>query len=302
MRPALAAHPGKSQGPPPSKHGLEVHRPKRRARLRSPLQESPVPGDPLVRRRTGKSCRVKIFMPRVAAAPELGTTRRPLREAKRQPLTENCDVAVRGTACPMHGHVRARSRSTAQQTATTAVGLELGSDDGLDGTIGFDGNQSRPAGHRDYRFDQRRARGSGDRNATAGPVAAGCRFHAERSPDPGRPGVHRPTPDPCRARSPGARSRSRTTGSPRMSRQPQLLSAWRSARRSGNRLLRALGGRCAVPDRARPEDQADRCRVVLTASGVANASVQGLAARTRRWAGSKSNDAGSKPAASFSSA
>ena len=86
------------------------------------------------------------------------------------------------------------------------------------------------------------------RNATAGPVAAGCRFHAERSPDPGRPGVHRPTPDPCRARSPGARSRSRTTGSPRMSRQPQLLSAWRSARRSGNRLLRALGGRCAVPD------------------------------------------------------
>jgi hypothetical protein len=26
-----------------------------------------------------------------------------------------------------------------QQTATTAVGLELGSDDGLDGTIGFDG-------------------------------------------------------------------------------------------------------------------------------------------------------------------
>ena len=140
------------------------------------------------------------------------------------------------------------------------------------------------------------------RNATAGPVAAGCRFHAERSPDPGRPGVHRPTPDPCRARSPGARSRSRTTGSPRMSRQPQLLSAWRSARRSGNRLLRALGGRCAVLDRARPEDQADRCRVALTGSCVANASVQGLAARTRRWAGSKSNDAWSKPPVSFSSA
>jgi hypothetical protein len=141
MRPALAAHPGKSQGPPPSKHGLEVHRPKRRARLRSPLQESPVPGDPLVRRRTGKSCRVKIFMPRVAAAPELGATRRPLREAKRQPLTENCDVRPRDCV-PMHGHVGARSRSTAQQTATTAVGLELGSDDGLDGTIGFDGQRS----------------------------------------------------------------------------------------------------------------------------------------------------------------
>jgi len=34
----------------------------------------------------------------------------------------------------------------AQQTATTAVGLELGSDDGLDGTIGFDGMRSRDVG------------------------------------------------------------------------------------------------------------------------------------------------------------
>ena len=33
---------------------------------------------------------------------------------------------------PVHGGVRACSRSTAQQTATTAVGLELGSEDGLD--------------------------------------------------------------------------------------------------------------------------------------------------------------------------
>ena len=32
---------------------------------------------------------------RVAAAPELAATRRPLREAKRQPLTEDCDVRPR---------------------------------------------------------------------------------------------------------------------------------------------------------------------------------------------------------------
>ena len=75
---------------------------------------------------------------RVAAAPELAATRRPLREAKRQQLIEECDVRPRDCV-PMHGRVRAWSRSTAQQTATTAVGLQLGSDDGLDGTIGFDG-------------------------------------------------------------------------------------------------------------------------------------------------------------------
>jgi len=60
---------------------------------------------------------------------------------KRQPLIEDCDVRPRNCV-PMHGRVRACSRSTAQRTATTAVGLELGSDDGLDGTIGFDGEQS----------------------------------------------------------------------------------------------------------------------------------------------------------------
>jgi hypothetical protein len=38
----------------------------------------------------------------------------------------------------------------AHPTATTAVGLELGSDDGVDGTIGFDGEHSRVrAGQRD---------------------------------------------------------------------------------------------------------------------------------------------------------
>ena len=40
----------------------------------------------------------------------------------------------------------------AQQTATTTVALELGSDDGLDGTIGFDGNQSRDVDPIDDRF------------------------------------------------------------------------------------------------------------------------------------------------------
>jgi len=46
---------------------------------------------------------------------------------------------VRGTACLCTAASVPCSRSTAQQTATTAVGVELGSHDGLDGTIGFDG-------------------------------------------------------------------------------------------------------------------------------------------------------------------
>ena len=71
-----------------------------------------------------------LWSGRVAAAPELAATRRPLREAKRQPLIEDCDVRPRDRV-PMHVHVRACSRSTAQQTATTAVRLELGSEDGL---------------------------------------------------------------------------------------------------------------------------------------------------------------------------
>jgi hypothetical protein len=43
---------------------------------------------------------------RAAAAPELAATRRPLREAKRQPLIEDCDVRARDCV-PMHGRVRA---------------------------------------------------------------------------------------------------------------------------------------------------------------------------------------------------
>jgi hypothetical protein len=43
---------------------------------------------------------------------------------------------------PMDGHVRACSRSTAQKRVTTTVGLEPGSEEGLDGTIGFDGEHS----------------------------------------------------------------------------------------------------------------------------------------------------------------
>jgi hypothetical protein len=59
----------------------------------------------------------------------------------------------------MHGRVRAGSRSMAQQTATIAVRLELGSHDGLDGTIGFDGMRSRGVGHRNdcLFFSRRRA-------------------------------------------------------------------------------------------------------------------------------------------------
>ena len=71
---------------------------------------------------------------RAAAAHELAATRRPLREAKRQPLIEDYDVCPRDCV-PTHGRVRACSRSTAPQTATIAVGLELGSHDGFDGTM-----------------------------------------------------------------------------------------------------------------------------------------------------------------------
>jgi len=56
----------------------------------------------------------------------------------------------------MHGRVRACSKfDLAQQTAATAVGLELGSHDGLDGTIGFDGTRSRGVGHSDDSFSSR---------------------------------------------------------------------------------------------------------------------------------------------------
>ena len=62
-------------------------------------------------------------------------------QAKRLALIEDRDVRPRDCV-PVYGRVRACSRSTAQQTATTAVGLELGSEDGLNGTIGFDGERS----------------------------------------------------------------------------------------------------------------------------------------------------------------
>ena len=55
--------PGQVAGAATEKHGLEAHRPKRRARLRSPQQESPVPGDPLVRGRAGDSCRTDFHAP-----------------------------------------------------------------------------------------------------------------------------------------------------------------------------------------------------------------------------------------------
>ncbi len=95
-------------------------------------------------------------------------------QAKRLALIEDRNVRPRDCV-PVHGRVRACSRSTAQQTATTAVGLELGSEEGLDDTIGFDGERSRdPPSWR-------------DRYATARTVAAGCCLRAQRSSWPGRP-------------------------------------------------------------------------------------------------------------------
>jgi len=52
----------------------------------------------------------------------------------------------------MRARVRACWRLTAQQTATIAVGPELGSDDGRERTIGFDGEQSCAAAGRRDRF------------------------------------------------------------------------------------------------------------------------------------------------------
>ncbi len=113
--------------------------------------------------------------------------------------------------------VRARN-SMAQQTATTAVGLELGSEDRLDEAIGFDGERSRdPPSWR-------------DRNATPGPVVAACCLGAERSSDPGRREPAHRTCDPFRAQSPGGPpSRSRNTASSTRSSQPQPLDAWHCA-------------------------------------------------------------------------
>ena len=55
---ALAAHPGKSQGPPPKSTDSRSIVHKRPARLRSPQQEPPLLlGEPLLRRRAGDSCR-----------------------------------------------------------------------------------------------------------------------------------------------------------------------------------------------------------------------------------------------------
>jgi hypothetical protein len=105
-----------------------------------------------------RGCAPRCRFGRVAAAPELAATRRSLREAKRQALIEDCDVGPRDCV-PKHGRgVRACSRSTTQQTATTAVGLELGSHDALDGTIGCDGTRSRGGGHCDDSFSCRAGR------------------------------------------------------------------------------------------------------------------------------------------------
>ena len=59
---ALAAQSGKSQGRPPSKHGLEAHRPNRPARLRSPRE--PLSRSTDRKPRLGHNPHRMIFMPR----------------------------------------------------------------------------------------------------------------------------------------------------------------------------------------------------------------------------------------------
>jgi hypothetical protein len=82
---------------------------------------------------------------RVAATPEFAATRRLLREAKRKQLIGECDVRPRDCV-PTHGRVRAWSRSTVEQTVTTAVGLKLGSDDGPTGRLVSTGDAPAGAG------------------------------------------------------------------------------------------------------------------------------------------------------------
>ena len=80
---------------------------------------------------------------------------------------------------PMHGHASVLARdSMAQQTATTAVGLELGGDDGLDGTIGLEGTRSRCVGHRDDSFSSR----AGARRAIAMATFCKSRLSSIASP------------------------------------------------------------------------------------------------------------------------
>jgi hypothetical protein len=55
-------------------------------------------------------------------------------------------TSVRGTACLCAAASVLARNSMAQQTAATVVGLELGSEDGLDGTIDFDGDHVCGAG------------------------------------------------------------------------------------------------------------------------------------------------------------
>jgi len=61
-------------------------------------------------------------------------------------------TSVPGPACLCTAASVIARKSMAQQTAPTAVGLEVGSDDGLDGTIGLDGEQSCAAAGRRDRF------------------------------------------------------------------------------------------------------------------------------------------------------
>ena len=56
--------PGQVAGAATEKHGLEAHRSKRRARLRSPQQNPPVPGAPLIRGGPEEPCRRDFHAPK----------------------------------------------------------------------------------------------------------------------------------------------------------------------------------------------------------------------------------------------
>ncbi len=83
---------------------------------------------------------------RVAAAPELAATRRPLRQAKRQPLIEDRDVRPRDLhPCARPASVLARDRRLSKRLRLPS-GLSWAARTASTGTIAFDGEGSRGAG------------------------------------------------------------------------------------------------------------------------------------------------------------
>ena len=119
--------------------------------LAPPAKTLPPASGAASRSRSRRRPRPGLGIGRLAAAPEPAATRRPLREATRQPLIEDRDVRPRDL------HACARPRPCLLEIDSPANGDDcgrtsaLGGEDGLDGTIGFDGKQSSradPAGDR----------------------------------------------------------------------------------------------------------------------------------------------------------